>query len=208
MHFVMCMGHIEAIPLSDGHCTVPASERTLPQSSAPSSSLPSSRRVRVRRSAGPPIRSVPPARRSAGTPSSSSSSSDSDERPLQFHRGRDRARRIPERFGSSIGSFARPGLIAGKENGTILKSEAQRIFRLFSLPPFRLSFNFHRDRGREGRRGMGAANAKEGGTGADGRVRTAAKCVSYKGIPATHPRLLDRVRDCRSRFPLRLLILP
>ena len=175
MHFGMCIGHIDAIPLSDCHCTVPASERTLPHS-RPRPCLLRGACAFVA-SVGPPIRSVPPARRSAGTPSSSSSpssSSDSDERPLQFHRGRDRARRIPERFGSSIGSFARPGLIAGKENVTVLKSEAQRIFRPSSLPPFRLSFNFHRDRGREGRRGMGAANAKKEGTGADGRVRTAA----------------------------------
>ena len=178
------MGHIDAIPLSDCHCTLPASERTLHCHSRLRPCLLRGACASVA-SAGPPIHSVPPARRSAGPPSSSSSSSsDSDERPLQFHRERERARRIPERFGSSIGSFARPRLIAGKENGTILKSEAQRIFRLFSLAPFRLSFHFHRDRGREGRRGMGAANAKEGGTGADGRVRTAAKqAYLTRGFP-------------------------
>ena len=53
MHFGMYTDHIDAVLLSDCHCTLPASERTLPQSSPPSSSLPSSRRVRVRRVRGP-----------------------------------------------------------------------------------------------------------------------------------------------------------
>lgn len=167
MHFGMCIGHIDAIPLSDCHCTLPASERTLPQSS---SSLPSSRRVRVRRVRRPthPQCSARPQKRRHAL-----------LLPLLFIRLSNSTEGGIERdgFRRGLAVFARPGLIAGKENVTILKSEAQRIFRPFSIPPLRLSFNFHRDRGREGRRGMGAANAKEGGTGARGRTRQDCRVV-------------------------------
>ena len=88
MHFGMCEGHIDAIPLSDCHCTVPASERTLPQPS--SSSLPSSRRVRVRGPTHPQCSARPQKRRHALL-----------LLPFLFIRLRRTTSPIPQRAGSS-----------------------------------------------------------------------------------------------------------
>ena len=173
MHFGMCMGHIDAIPLSDCHCTLPASERTLPQ---PSSSLPSSRRVRVRRVRGPthPQCSARPQKRRHALPLLL---------PFLFIRLRRTTSPIPQRAGSSetdsgevwqLDWILRPARLdcwkRKCDSPEIRSSENFQTIFPRSLPSL-LQFPQRPSKGRK--KGDGRREC-EGGTGADGRVRTAA----------------------------------